>query len=48
MLDPIRLREVADYAATPDLAPTELVSGAAAFDRYIAETLPVLARAAAT
>ena len=42
MLNLIRLREVADYAATPDLAPTELVSGAAAFDRYIAETLPVL------
>ena len=42
MLNLIRLREVADYAATPDLAPTELVSGAAAFDRYVAETLPVL------
>jgi hypothetical protein len=42
MLNLIRLREVADYSATLDLAPTELVTGAAAFDRYIAETLPVL------
>ena len=42
MLNLIRLRAVADYTATPDLAPREPVSGAAAFDRYIAETLPVL------
>jgi hypothetical protein len=42
MLNLIRLRAVADYTASPGLAPTEPISGSAAFDRYIAETLPVL------
>ena len=42
MLNLLRLREIADYAATPQLAPEEPISGAGAFDRYIAHTLPYL------
>jgi len=42
MLNLIRLRSVADYAANPAMGPAEPVSGRAAFDRYIAETLPLL------
>jgi hypothetical protein len=43
MLNLLRLREVADYAANPELAPAQPISGAAAYDRYIAHTLPYLA-----
>ena len=46
MLNLVRLRQVADYSATPAVAPTEPISGAAAFHRYIAETLPIPTRAA--
>ena len=42
MLNLIRLRAVADYASNPAAGPAESVSGRAAFDRYIAETLPLL------
>ncbi|MFT3729257.1 MAG: DUF1330 domain-containing protein [Terricaulis sp.] len=42
MLNLLRLRKIADYAATPDLAPAAPISGAAAFDRYIAHTMPFL------
>lgn len=42
MLNLIRLRPVADYSASPALAPPEPVSGAAAFDRYVSLTLPFL------
>lgn len=42
MLNLIRLRALADYRATPDRAPAEPITGAAAFDRYIAETMPIL------
>lgn len=42
MLNLIRLREVADYSASPELAPESPVSGAEAFDRYISHTLPYL------
>ena len=41
-LNLLRLREVADYSATPDLAPEAPISGAAAYDLYIAHTLPHL------
>lgn len=44
MLNLVRLRVVADYSATPDLAPPTPISGAAAYDRYIAHTLPLLRR----
>lgn len=42
MLNLPRFREVADYSATPELAPESPISGAEAYDRYIAHTLPYL------
>lgn len=44
MLNLIRLRMVADYAADPNLAPPEPISGRQAYDRYVAHTLPFLNR----
>jgi hypothetical protein len=43
MLNLLRFREVADYSATPALAPVAPISGAQAFQRYIDHTLPHLA-----
>ncbi len=43
MLNLLRFREVADYSATPALAPAAPISGAQAFQRYIDHTLPHLA-----
>jgi hypothetical protein len=42
MLNLLRFREVADYSATPHLAPTQAISGAEAYQRYIEHTLPHL------
>ncbi len=42
MLNLLRFREVADYSATPALAPTESVSGREAYQNYIDHTLPFL------
>jgi hypothetical protein len=42
MLNLLRFREVADYAATPSLAPPTPISGAEAFRLYIDHTLPHL------
>jgi len=42
MLNLLRFRKIADYSATPDLAPYALISGAAAFQSYIDHTLPFL------
>lgn len=42
MLNLLRLRAIADYAQSPELAPAEPISGRAAYDRYIAHTLPFL------
>jgi hypothetical protein len=42
MLNLLRLKDVADYSAHPDLAPAATISGAEAFDRYIDHTLPSL------
>jgi hypothetical protein len=42
MLNLLRFREVADYSTSPELAPETAISGAAAFERYIAHTLPYL------
>ncbi|WP_291059108.1 DUF1330 domain-containing protein [Hyphomonas sp.] len=42
MLNLIRLRTVAEYAADPDLAPPAPISGREAYDRYVAHTLPFL------
>jgi hypothetical protein len=48
MLNLLRLREVADYAAHPELAPERPISGAEAYNRYIAHTLPYLAESGET
>ena len=40
MLNLLRFKAVADYSATPELAPGHPISGAEAFDRYVAHTLP--------
>jgi len=42
MLNLLRFRAVADYSATPDLAPASPISGAQAYDRYMHHTLPLL------
>lgn len=44
MLNMLRLREVANYRETPELAPQEPISGSAAFQRYVDHTLPFLER----
>ena len=42
MLNLLRLRERADYSATPELAPPEEISGAEAFQKYVDHTMPFL------
>ena len=42
MLNLLRFRAVADYSATPALAPPSPISGADAYELYIAHTLPHL------
>lgn len=42
MLNMLRFRDVADYSATPQLAPPAPISGAAAYQLYIQHTLPHL------
>ncbi|MYM55160.1 DUF1330 domain-containing protein [Thalassovita mangrovi] len=42
MLNLLRFRDVADYSADPGLAPDSPISGAEAFDRYVAHTDPFL------
>lgn len=42
MLNLLRFRSVADYSAYPDLALAQPISGAEAYDRYIAHTMPYL------
>lgn len=44
MLNLLRFREVADYSASPDLAPIAPISGEEAFQRYVVHTLPFLSR----
>jgi hypothetical protein len=44
MLNLLRLREVADYSASPELAPPTPISGLQAFQLYIDHTLPHLQR----
>ena len=43
MLNMLRFRAVADYAATPGIAPAEPVSGEAAYRLYMEHTKPFLA-----
>ncbi len=42
MLNLLRFRTIADYSANPELAPKTQLSGEAAYQRYIAHTLPFL------
>lgn len=42
MLNLLRFRKIADYSAAPHLAPETPISGAEAYDLYIAHTLPYL------
>lgn len=42
MLNMLRLRELADYTANPELAPQTPISGREAFQCYIDHTLPFL------
>jgi uncharacterized protein (DUF1330 family) len=42
MLNLLRFRAVADYSGNPELAPPAPISGAEAFERYIAHTMPYL------
>jgi len=42
MLNLLRFRSIADYSASPELAPSSPITGAAAFARYVAHTLPLL------
>ena len=42
MLNLLRFRDIADYSATPGLAPPSPISGAEAFQQYIDHTLPYL------
>jgi hypothetical protein len=44
MLNLLRFRDVADYSGAPGIAPAQPISGAAAYDLYVAHTLPWLAR----
>lgn len=44
MLNLLRFRAVADYSATPELAPTSPISGEAAYRVYMEHTLPHLER----
>jgi uncharacterized protein (DUF1330 family) len=43
MLNLLRFRDVADYSASPDLAPDEPISGADAYQIYSVHTMPLLA-----
>lgn len=42
MLNLLRFRDIADYSQSPELAPPQPVTGAEAYDRYVAHTLPHL------
>ncbi|HLO81342.1 MAG TPA: hypothetical protein VK166_10305 [Chitinophagaceae bacterium] len=42
MLNLLRFREVADYTASPELAPENPISGEQAYQLYIEHTLPFL------
>lgn len=42
MLNLLRLREVADYSANPELAPESPISGREAYQKYMEHTAPFL------
>ncbi|MBS0389381.1 MAG: DUF1330 domain-containing protein [Proteobacteria bacterium] len=45
MLNLLRFREIADYSAHAELAPSSAISGAEAYRRYMDHTLPFLREA---
>lgn len=45
MLNLLKFREVADYSASPELAPATMVSGEEAYQRYMKHTTPFLQEA---
>ena len=45
MLNLLQFREVADYSATPDLAPPTPITGEEAYQRYVEHTWPYLQQA---
>lgn len=45
MLNLLKYREVADYAASPELAPSESISGEAAYRLYMKHTTPLIQKA---
>lgn len=45
MLNLLRFRDVADYSASPELAPESPISGKEAYQRYMAHTAPFLTEA---
>lgn len=42
MVNLLRFRDIADYSAFPELAPDEHISGKAAYQLYIEQTMPFL------
>ena len=42
MLNLLRFRDVADYSASPELAPAEPISGSKAYEHYMKHTRPFL------
>ncbi len=42
MLNLLRFRDIADYSATPEIAPSQPISGREAYQKYIDLTLPFL------
>jgi hypothetical protein len=44
MLNLLRFRAIADYSGAPGIAPNEPITGAEAFQRYVAHTMPSLTR----
>jgi uncharacterized protein (DUF1330 family) len=42
MLNLLRFRDVANYSANPELMPSQAISGAEAYQKYIDHTLPFL------
>ena len=42
MLNLLRFRAIADYSQSPELAPPQPITGAEAYDCYVAHTLPHL------
>jgi len=45
MLNLLRFRDVADYSASPELAPPDPITGEAAYNRYIEHVMPYLQEA---